>query len=190
LAALLRKAATLLVDCDDSSWDDLLPIAVHLERHDMRRWEDLAVAILETMAVGNVCEALGRDPWSAAAPLMTRLLRRLARHAPAHPHRAVQAICALFDHLQAAEPLTLPDGLPGATAALAAALPGHRPLLTAAFSRMVNGQRLDELMRCGRTTQRELQSLRAVAGDAALEDAIDRVLRRAAGHVASATDHR
>ena len=178
--ALLREAAALLAADGDQRWDELLPIIRHFEGHDLQCWQDLAMATLEAMVAGNACELLGRDPWCAVAPLMTRLLRRLARHAPADPRRAVRAICRLFEHLREAEPLTLPDGLPGATVLLAKALPDHRALLVSSFSRMVDGERLAVLLACGRTTRHELRALRQVADDAALQEAIDTTLDHAA----------
>jgi hypothetical protein len=173
---LLRKAASLLAASDDHQWDELLPVIEYFERHDLACWQDLAVATLETMVAVNACETLGRDPWSAVAPLVTRLLHGLANHAPSEAHRAVRAICNLFDHLRAADPLILPDGLPGATAALVLGLPDHRAPLIASFSRMAEGDRLGSLLACGRTTRRELRALRRVAADRSLVETITRAL--------------
>jgi hypothetical protein len=187
--ALLREAAALLAAGDDDNrWDELLPIVRHFEDCDTQCWQDLAMASLEAMVAGNACEVLGSDPWSAAAPLMTRLLRRLARQAPPDPRRAVRAICRLFEHLRNAEPLTLPDGLPGATAALAGALPDHRALLVSSFSRMVDGERREAMLASGRTTRHELRALRQVADDAALRQAIDTALGHAALCVAASSN--
>jgi hypothetical protein len=174
--ALLREAAALLAAGGDHRWDELLPIVRHFEGHNVQCWQDLAMATLEAMVAGNVCELLGRDPWSAAAPLMTRLLRRLARHAPADSRRAVRAICRLFEHLREAEPVTLPDGLPEATAALVLALPCHRAVLLSSFSRMLDAGRLQALLASGRTTRHQLRALRHVVGDTPLRKAIDAAL--------------
>jgi hypothetical protein len=165
---ILQKAAALLAAADDHSWDELLPIVEHLECHDLREWERLALATLEVMVARNACEALGRDPWSSVAPLVTRLLRGLACHVPQEPHRAIQAVNALFDQLRSAEPITWPDGLPGAVAGLAASWGGFGAQLVAGFARTIDHSRLLELLAYKRTTRRELKSLHRVAVDLGL----------------------
>ena len=55
-------------------------------------WQALAMTTLETLARSKACEALGRDPWSSVAPLITELPNGFARHIPADTGRGIQAI--------------------------------------------------------------------------------------------------
>lgn len=176
----LQRATALLATADDHSWDELLPLVEHLEHHDLDAWQTVAVATLETMVARNACEALGRDPWSSVAPLMTCLLHGLASHTPQDPRRAVRAVHALFTQLSAAEPITWPDGLPGAVASLAACWDGFGTELIAGFAQTVDRPRLLELLTCKRTTRRELRSLRCIAADGVFVEVIDAALKTAA----------
>ncbi|MEO6280558.1 hypothetical protein [Roseateles sp.] len=174
--SLLQRAAALLAAADDHSWDELLPIVEYLEHHAPRDWEDLAVATLEVMVARNACEALGRDPWSSVAPLMTALLRGLACHVPRDPLRAMQAVNTLFVQLRSADSITWPDGLPGAVAKWAASCTGFRTQLVDSFAQAVDHSRLSELLAYKRTNRRELKSLRRITADPALVNLIDTTL--------------
>lgn len=176
-AAALEKAGALLVRADDRSWDELLPLLQQLESHSLPTWQALAMATLETLARSKACEALGRDPWSSVAPLITELLNGFARHIPVNTGRGIKAIEALFEQLATAEPITWPDGLPGAVVALAGSWAGSHGHLIAALARAVDQARLRELLACKRTTRRELKSLRRIAGEPRLVAVIDGALQ-------------
>lgn len=186
----LQRAAFLLADANDDSWDGLLPILQRLQVDDPATWQGLAVATLETMANRNACEALARDPWNSVAPLITHLLQGLADRPPSDPSRAVRAVRTLFRALRSVDPVTWPDGLPGAVAHLARTWVGLGTPLIAGFVLALDHSRLPDLLHCKRTTRRELRSLRSVAADLMLIDAIDAALAtpaRTAGAACSNT---
>lgn len=172
----LRLAGILLARGDDDSWHDLLELLRQLEADCSPNWRTLAMATLETLVARGACEALGRDPWSAVAPLITELLHGFARHIPADVGRGVKAIEALFDQLASMEPITWPDQLPGAIAALLEAWSGEHAHLVAALARTLDPARLGELLACRRTTRGELRVLRRVAGDLRFIGVIDSAL--------------
>lgn len=172
----LERAGVLLARADDGSWDELLALLQQLEQQCVPSWQALAMTTLETLVARRACDALGRDPWSSVAPLITELLHGFGRHIPGDVRRGVEAINALFDQLADLEPITWPDGLPGAIVALSKAWADAHANLVAALARTLDPARLRELLACRRTTRRELQSLRRITADLHLIDVIDTAL--------------
>lgn len=175
-ATALQRAGLLLARADDDSWDELLGLLRHLEVHCAPSWRAVAMNTLETIVARGACEALGRDPWSAVAPLITELLQGFSRHFPADVRRGVKAIDALLDQLASMEPITWPDQLPGAIAALSEAWSANHGHLVASLARTLDSARLSELLACQRTTRGELRVLRRIAADLCFIGAIDTAL--------------
>lgn len=173
---LLQRAGVLLARADDGSWDELLALLQQVDKQCVPTWRAVALATLEALVARRACETLARDPWSSVAPLITELLHGFARHIPADLRRGVRAVDALFIQLAALEPITWPDGLPGAVVALCKAWAGAQRPLVAALARALDRARLCELLACQRTTRRELRSLRPLLTDVVLLDGIDAAL--------------